>query len=158
MHNFKTRFTPRLALGLTTLALGASTLVAFAQNTSGASSKPLKGSEWKLVIPAWRSPQGLVRGRLYEPTLRFDADRLRASVGCNAMSATYTRTGESLKIGALISTRMSCGTEVDALENRYSTTLATATKWQLSRDGKILLVQTAKEPLVFTRTTPNPKR
>ncbi len=57
-------------------------------------------------------------------TMRFEGERLSASVGCNQMSAPYTVRRGQLTPGAVASTRMGCPPPVATLEARVAAILA----------------------------------
>ena len=69
---------------------------------------PLEGVDWTLHDLGGQPAVGDDPARL--PSIRFDADSGRASGsgGCNRIAGPYTRDGDSLRIGPLISTRMAC--------------------------------------------------
>jgi heat shock protein HslJ len=56
--------------------------------------------------------------------------------GCNRFSGAYTVDGDTIAIGPLLSTLMSCGDEVDTFEGRLLTALQAATTWSV--EGAIL--------------------
>ncbi|MGH7629537.1 MAG: META domain-containing protein [Gemmatimonadales bacterium] len=79
---------------------------------------PITDQDWILVALGERAaPLGADDRPL---TLRLDSGASRAVgfAGCNRYSGNYTLTGDSLRFGPAISTKMSCGTS-DAVERSY---------------------------------------
>ena len=94
----------------TILAVLAAALPLLACATTGAvAGRALGDGEWRLVelggsaAVAGEGPAGAA-------SLRFAADsgRVTGSTGCNRLAGPYTVDGESLRFGALVSTRMAC--------------------------------------------------
>lgn len=136
-------------LTLIPVALGVLTAVAVAQNNATPANK-LENTRWQLSIPVWEAKTNA--GAVKIPTLSFNKDTLSASSGCNGIGGGYTASADgTFAARQLMSTMMSCGTELDTLEQRYSQALSTADHWELSRDSRLLLLKGPKETLVFER-------
>jgi heat shock protein HslJ len=133
-------FPARLAIGRTALPF----LVAFAAAGCASSvslDQPIEARTWRLasidaqpVIPSDDPRQAA--------QVLFDggAQRVSGSGGCNRISGSYQRTGATLKIGPLVSTRMAC---LDAgrgqLEQRFLAALQATTSYSIAGNELILL-------------------
>jgi heat shock protein HslJ len=136
-------------LAVIPVGLGVLAAAAVAQNDNAPANK-LENTRWVLAIPVWEAKTEA--GAVKIPTLSFTKDALSASSGCNGIGGGYTISDEGVfAANHLISTMMSCGPELDKLEQRYSQALSTAEHWELSRDGRLLLLKGPKETLVFER-------
>ncbi|HXZ05192.1 MAG TPA: META domain-containing protein [Ktedonobacteraceae bacterium] len=102
----------------------------------------LAGSAWTLVsfetdtekIPAvTEAPATLIFSAEDEQT-----HRLSGSGGCNRYFASYTLAGDRLSIGPLGSTRMMCGSNRMAQEDRFFQALSTAERCEQS-NGELLI-------------------
>ncbi|MGR4868734.1 META domain-containing protein [Variovorax sp. LARHSF232] len=132
-------FLARLAFGRTALPF----LLAFA--ATGCSSvsldQPIESRTWRLasidaqpVIPS-DDPRQAVQ-------IVFDrsAQRVSGSGGCNRISGSYQRSGASLKIGPMVSTRMACqDASRGQLETRFMAALANTTSYSIAGSELILL-------------------
>jgi len=69
-------------------------------------------------------------------TAEFGADGTFTGFGgCNTLSGPYATSGsDGVAIGPLMSTKKSCGADVDQLELEYSTALANVARWEISGD------------------------
>ena len=116
----------------------------------------LAGSTWMLVsfetdmevIPAATEAAAM---------LAFSAegeqtDRLGGSGGCNRYFASYTLTGDRLRVGPMGSTRMMCSPARMAQEARFFQALSAAERCELS-NGELLIAY-AGGTLRFVPTTP----
>jgi heat shock protein HslJ len=86
--------------------------------TRSTSSQPVTDRDWVLVS---LGEQSSPVGRDKQPaTLRLDASANRAVgfAGCNRYSASYTLSGDSLRFGPAIATKMAC-VDGDELERHY---------------------------------------
>jgi heat shock protein HslJ len=79
--------------------------------------------------------------------LRFGSDgRFSGFGGCNRLSGSYSRTGETLTLASPARTRVLCEADVMSFEDAFVTTLAKSTAQQigdevvLSADGQRLVV------------------
>jgi heat shock protein HslJ len=100
---------------------------------------PLRGTQWSLVEldgKAVVTPQGE-----RAPTLLLAADGSRANgfAGCNQWSASYTATDDTLRMTAMIMTRMFCTGRMD-LEKDYAAALEAARRYRVTNSRLELLV------------------
>lgn len=113
----------------------------------------LTGTTWRLVgfetdsgpLPAAEAPATLE----FPTQAEAGAGRLGGSGGCNRYVAIYTLAGDRLSIGPLGSTRMMCGPERMAQEDRFFRALQLAERCEL-RDGELLIAYAGGE-LRFAR-------
>jgi heat shock protein HslJ len=92
---------------------GTSTLCKLEEGAVAKAALGLTGSAWKLV--ALGAKPVVVANPAQYPRMLFDAKSRRASGsgGCNRFSGPYELAGESLRFGALASTRMACAQGMD---------------------------------------------
>ena len=133
-------FLARLAFGRTALPF---LLLAFAASSCSSVSldQPIESRTWRLasidaqpVIPS-QDPRQAVQ-------IVFDgsAQRVSGSGGCNRISGSYQRSGASLKIGPMVSTRMACqDASRGQLETRFIAALAATTSYSIAGSELILL-------------------
>lgn len=134
-------FLARLATGRLALPLAVLLAASSASCSSVSLDQPIESRTWRLasidaqpVIPS-QDPRQAVQ-------IVFDgsAQRVSGSGGCNRISGSYQRSGASLKIGPIVSTRMAC---LDAsrgqLETRFITALAATTSYSIAGSELILL-------------------
>lgn len=105
--------------------------------TSGGGS-PLEGTTWRLVELGGRParPAGTDA-----PNLRLDAAQKRAggNTGCNSYGGGYELSGESLRFGALASTRRACADEaLNAQEAAFLGALGDTRSWRVTGDTLVL--------------------
>ncbi|WP_338467889.1 META domain-containing protein [Novosphingobium sp. ZN18A2] len=83
---------------------------------------------WSLAGTAWQITQidGQAPAKPDAAHVRFEGDRLSASVGCNAIGGKYRVDDNRLIAGPLISTRKFCDGEVGAQEQAVNALLAAA--------------------------------
>ena len=127
---------------LAMLATGCSRNVEVVSSPGGSASV-VTAHEWTLVALG-NDPVPTV-GR--PVTLRFDAGENRASgqAPCNQYSGPYTMTRDSLKFGAIISTKMACTEESrNLLEQKYLGGLSAVTTYEVA-DSTLRLLSTAGE-------------
>ena len=110
----------------------------------------LAGREWTLV--SFETDMGVIPA-----TLTFSAEgertgRLVGLGGCNRYFASYTLTGDRLRIGPLGSTRMMCSPALMAQEDRFFQALSAAERCELS-NGELLIAY-AGGTLRLAPTTP----
>ncbi len=77
----------------------------------------------------------------------FDKKRVGGNGGCNGFGGTLKASGKQIKISEIISTKMFCENDSD-VENKYLSTLETATKFRVA-DGKLQLLKNKKIVLEF---------
>ncbi len=112
----------------------------------------LAGTAWTLV--GFETDAGVIPAAVAAATLAFAADgekagRLSGSGGCNRYFASYTLTGGRLTIGSMGSTRMMCGPDRMAQEDRFFQALQAAERYELRGDE--LLIAYAGGMLRFAR-------
>lgn len=136
-------------LAIVPLALGAFAVASVAQNEAAPANR-LENTRWQLAIPVWEAKTQ--DGAVKIPTLNFNKEALSATSGCNGIGGGYKAEADGkFAANQLIATMMSCGPELDKLEQKYSQALSTADHWELSRDGRLLVLKGPKETLVFER-------
>lgn len=112
----------------------------------------LAGTRW--VANAVNNGAGAVEGTDQTPNLNatFGTDaRVTGSGGCNDFTAAYTEGPGTISISALASTEMSCGAEVDTLEQRYFAALQASTTFEVRGDLLTLRDGTGAMQVVFNR-------
>jgi putative lipoprotein len=129
------RFLARPVLATLTLVLGA----ALAGCGSGINlDEPIEGPLWRL---AQLGTEPVAPGS--EAQVQFDAasGRVSGSGGCNRMSGAFTRSGVTLRIGQLASTRMAC---IDparaATEAQFISALERTASYRLAGPGRLALL------------------
>jgi heat shock protein HslJ len=97
----------------------------------------LVGVYWKLVSVADVKAVAQPGGR--EPHIVFRTlDSVTGSDGCNTINGSYTRAGESLKLGPLMGTLRSCALP-DSLDRRFREALMVTRAWKVAADELTLL-------------------
>ena len=105
--------------------------------------EPPLGIYWKLVSVGDKKSVATPGGR--EPHILFHASGgVSGSDGCNTINGSYTLTGESLKVGPLMGTLMSC-TIPDGLDRRFREALIVTRSWKISSGELMLLDENDKE-------------
>lgn len=136
----------RRATRVTGLGLALAALAGCASSVS--LDEPLEGTPWRLVqldgqpVATGANPQA-------EPRLQFDAggQRMSGSGGCNAISGSYRRSGNALRIGPVASTRRACAAPgFNALESRFMAVLEATASYQV-RGAQLTLLDTRSMPL-----------
>lgn len=133
----------RLVALMLSVACGACTQTD-ANPTAPSAQTPLRGAQWSVVELDGKAIATPTGQRV--PTLLLAADGGRANgfAGCNQWSASYTSTGENLRLTGMIMTRMFCAETMD-LEKQYTAALESArsyritnTRLELIADGKVV--------------------
>jgi heat shock protein HslJ len=96
-----------------------------------------EGVTWRLAEVAGHAAHGTAD----RPTLRLDAAEHRATgnTGCNGYSGPYELRGDSLRFGALVSTRRACvAEEMNRQEGELMRALEAARTWRIEADGLIM--------------------
>ena len=109
----------------------------------------LTGTSWRLEDLGSR---GVVQG--VEATLEFTEPGYAAGNGsCNQFRGPVTVSGETIRFGALMSTKRACVDEAaNAQETEYLAALGAAERWEI-RDGVLLIhVAGRSGPLRFARS------
>jgi heat shock protein HslJ len=71
--------------------------------------------------------------------------------GCNNYTSKYTRAGDSISFGPMISTKMACAPELMSLEQGYFDLLAAVTRAERRPDGTLVLTTDSAAQAVFHR-------
>jgi len=109
----------------------------------------LVGTEWLLADLAGTPVIANSKASLAFP----EAGRVAGNGSCNRFTGSVTISGETLKIGALASTRMACmDAGVSAQEDAYLKALEAGNRYEY-RDPKLLIYATGYDkPLQFTHS------
>lgn len=105
----------------------ASTVVLGGCATAPAGGGSLAGTRWSIVRIDGAAPVAPERA-----TMRFDEDRIGASVGCNSIGGEYRVDGARLIAGPLMATRMFCEGPVWQQEEAVNALLSAAPEFQRS--------------------------
>jgi heat shock protein HslJ len=120
--------------------------------TSGASpsaSASIDGN-WTLVQLADSTNVSGSGGRAITMRLQRDSSRVTGYAGCNGFGGEFSTSGDSLKFGALMSTKMACpGWPMD-LETRYLAALADVVTYNAT-DSTLVLNRTNGTTIRFRR-------
>ena len=108
----------------------------------------LPGSEWRLVSLA-----GVPAIANSKATLAFpEAGRVAGNGSCNRFTGSVVIAGDSLKMGALASTRMAClANDVSAQEDNYLKALGAATRFAYQEPFLLIYAEGYDQPLKFIR-------
>jgi len=112
-----------------------------------ASSIGLSGGEWQLRVLGG-SPVDERDARV--PTLRFDAEQVSGSDGCNRISGSYSSDGQRISFGQMTSTRMACMDGM-ALAQAYTAALTITQSYCLDGEELVLYDGTGQALLRFVR-------
>lgn len=117
---------------------------------AGGADATLTGQEWLLTaIGGAPVDAGLGIG------VSFGEDGMATgSGGCNRFTGPYTAEGDSLSVGPLASTRMSCGVTTDDLETSYLNALEAAVGFVIS--GQDLVISTSTDQTLEFSTAVGP--
>jgi heat shock protein HslJ len=83
-------------------------------------------------------------------TVKSDSTRVAGFAGCNQYGGSYTVAGDSIKFGALMSTKMACPGWPMQLETSYLAALSDATTFSVS-DSVLVLNRRTGAALRFSR-------
>ena len=125
--------------------------------TVAAGGKVLKGcggDPASLLAGEWtvESIGGVAALAQAKPTLSFtDAGRIAGSGSCNRYSASYTLTGEGLKIGPAASTRMACAPALSQQEDTFFKILGTVFRHDVTDTKTLVLEGTGGKKIVAKR-------
>ena len=120
------------------LAIGCAPQGVAAGEASGSEAVPLEGTDWRLVELGGRPSRPAGDGA---PNLRLDAPEKRAggNTGCNSFGGSYELSGESLRFGALASTRRACVDDaLNAQEAAYLRALSDTRTWRITGNTLVL--------------------
>jgi heat shock protein HslJ len=139
VHSFSTRDRSyRRLFGVAILAIFA-LAVGCVTPAGRASVSMLEGRYWRLV--ELRGQPALPTPGAREAGLQFAADSMRVSGsgGCNRVSGPYTRDGQRLGFGALISTRMACADQrLTEQEGTFLSALSLVNRHEVTGDTLVL--------------------
>jgi putative lipoprotein len=130
------RHRARIALPVFATALLAAALAGCGSGIS--LDEPIEGPVWRLVQLGDEpvAPGG-------EAQIQFDrsSGRVSGTGGCNRVSGSFTRSGITLRIGQLASTRMACADPVrGANEAQFISALQTTATYRLAGPGRLALL------------------
>ncbi|CAA2099515.1 META domain-containing protein [Variovorax paradoxus] len=100
--------------------------------------EPIEGPAWRLVQ---LGDEPIAPGS--DAQLQFDrsSGRVSGSGGCNRISGTFTRSGSTLKIGQMASTRMACLDPTrGANEAQFIAALQSTASYSLAGPGRLALL------------------
>lgn len=101
-------------------------------------SNQLDFTQWKLTSPTYP-------GLKNAPFLKFTDERMSASVGLNSLAGSFKASNGKLEVSSLLSTQMAGTPELMSAEDQYAKSLAGARTYELSEDGKTLILRGASE-------------
>jgi len=132
----------RLLIALAALALVAVTTTACGSGIS--LDEPIEGPQWRLV-QLGDQPVAPGPDPRSDAQIVFDgAGRVSGSGGCNRMSGTYQRAGNSLRMGQLAATKMACADPVrNSNESGFFIALQTTASYRLQGPGRLSLLDAA---------------
>jgi len=108
----------------------------------------LVGTEWALADLAGTPVIANSKASLAFP----EAGRVAGNGSCNRFTGSATITGDTLKFGALASTRMACmDGGVSAQEDAYLKALGAANRYEVSNGDLLIYATGYDKPLRFTR-------
>lgn len=117
---------------------------------SGVADATLTGQEWLLT-----AVDGTAVDPLAGASVTFGEDgTATGSGGCNRFRGPYTVDGDTISVGPLASTRMSCGADLDTLESSYLNGLEAAFGYAIS--GNDLVISTAADGTLEFATSAGP--
>lgn len=142
------------ALALFTAALLAATL------TAGCGSginldEPIEGPLWRLEqlggepVAAAGDPQR-------QPQLRFERanGRVSGSGGCNSLTGSFERSGSTLRLSQLASTRMACtDPALSAKETQFFAALQSTASYRLQSPTRLALLDASGRTVATLSTT-----
>lgn len=147
---------PRTAITALLLAAAAATAAtaACAPARVATSTTPLDGSNWRLArLGGTPAVSGTDSERAAQIRFHPDSGRVYGSGGCNRISGPYTVSGDSLRLGPMISTRMAC---IDEQANRqevaFLAALDSTRRYRIS--GDTLTLEGEGGPLALLVATP----
>jgi heat shock protein HslJ len=121
-------------VGLVAAILFVLVLVGCGEPGSSMPPLTLAGTTWRAVSVAGRSP---VADR--EPTISFDADRVRGSGGCNQFGGSYSDVDGVLAFGDLSMTLMGCSEPIGSIETAFMGTLTALKGASIDDSGRLVL-------------------
>ncbi|MFO1106696.1 MAG: META domain-containing protein [Amaricoccus sp.] len=113
------------------------------------SNTSLANTYWKVVRLGKTDIKAGVGGREPHLVLHEGEGRFSATIGCNQLSGSFTRTGDRLAFGPAASTRMACPPPLDAWEQMLGKSLAATTSWRVNGQALELLDATGMQIALF---------
>jgi uncharacterized lipoprotein YbaY/heat shock protein HslJ len=112
----------------------------------------LRGTVWRLEALQGSTAPTLLQppGRGAELQLDATSERVSGSGGCNRLMGGFQLQGEELRFSRLASTRMACGPEVMAFEQRFVEALDQVRRWSIDRNNLLLQDERGRTLLVFS--------
>lgn len=120
-----------LILLLATGVCGCASADAGPNDSGGAATATLLGTDWKLTSLDGKPLQFTEGQRQPHLSLREKDQRISGSLGCNAVNGSYVLNGVQLSFGPMISTRMACLKGMD-VEHDFAATLRNAASWKIA--------------------------
>jgi heat shock protein HslJ len=139
--------TATAAAGLFLAAAGCASFPRYAEYA-------LENRDWRLV--ELHGQPAVPSTGMREAGLRFGSDSLRVSGsgGCNRIAGTYTRDGDRLTFGPMLSTRMACAdARLNRQEVEFLGAIQATTRYEITRDTLIL----ARDGESLARLAPAPR-
>lgn len=123
-------------------------LIEVVQATTETAADQLDATTWRLL--------GFRDGDLFDPvpdtvgiTISFVEGRVNGSAGCNNYMGGYTADGDALTFTPLASTKMLCGPDVMAHEDRFLSLLSLVETAEITFDERLVLAPASDLTLVF---------
>ncbi|MBK8932546.1 MAG: META domain-containing protein [Chloroflexi bacterium] len=80
-----------------------------------------------------------------------DNGRVNGSSGCNTYSGNYTAVGNTLTVGPLVGTSISCDPDTMQIEQQFLTLFQSAATYNISASGLTIFNSGSMNVLAFTR-------
>jgi heat shock protein HslJ len=149
------RFRPAARPNATLFVVAASLAIGLlAGCASGISlDEPIEGPVWRLE-QLGGEPVSSTGDPQRDPQLQFDRrGRVSGSGGCNRVSGTFERDGNSLKMGQLASTRMACADPArSASEAQFFAALQSTASYRLQGPSRMSLLDSGGRTLAILGT------
>lgn len=135
-------------------ALLLATAAACAPSRVATTATPLDGSNWRLArVGGTPAVSGADDERAAQIRFHPDSGRVYGSGGCNRISGPYTVSGDSLRLGPMISTRMACADDrANRQEVAFLAALDSTRRYRISGDTLTLVGEGG--PLALLVATP----
>jgi heat shock protein HslJ len=121
----------------------------------GDAPPPLGNREWRLIELNGRP--AVTTGDPNDPFLRFavDSSRVTGNTGCNLLTGPFTLAGESLRFGALITTKRACVEQArNQQEVEFSAALGATMRYTVSGDTLSLFGASGPVAKLVARAAP----
>jgi heat shock protein HslJ len=90
-------------------------------------------------------------GAIARAMLRFEAERVSGTVGCNRFMGGWKQDGQAISFGAMAITRMACPPPVMDTERRVLGLLQAATTVRFTQDGEAIVTAAGGRTLTLRR-------